>query len=344
MFALIAEIVAPLTLRAATGDLGILMAAVNGLHTSERRKAALRRHIWRPRRFRALLDRFAGRVPVPATRAALLAGDVTADAPLVGLRSQSEIDARIEALRADADDGPISKVEMDGFDALLGVQEALPYALAQLTDLAVDLPAISDAVTRLDARAEALADRGVDVETLQFEASYGRTSLEYYDGFVFGFYAKNRPDLPPLASGGRYDALTRRLGDGGEIPAVGAVLRPGLMALGGRGMTVKLGVPSKGRLMEKTFDWFARRGVTLTRTGSDREYSGEVEGVSGVGLVLLSAGEIPRELAAGRIHLGVTGTDLIREKLPLWDQQVEPLAETGIWSCQSDSGGARSMG
>lgn len=231
VFALIAEIVAPLTLRAATGDLGILMAAVNGLHTSERRKAALRRHIWRPRRFRALLDRFAGRVPVPATRAALLAGDVTADAPLVGLRSQSEIDARIEALRADADDGPISKVEMDGFDALLGVQEALPYALAQLKDLAVDLPAISDAVTRLDARAEALADRGVDVETLQFEASYGRTSLEYYDGFVFGFYAKNRPDLPPLASGGRYDALTRRLGDGGEIPAVGAVLRPGLMAL-----------------------------------------------------------------------------------------------------------------
>jgi len=95
-------------------------------------------------------------------------------------------------------------------------------------------------------------------------------------------------------------------------------------------MTVKLGVPSKGRLMEKTFDWFARRGVTLTRTGSDREYSGEVEGVSGVGLVLLSAGEIPRELSAGRIHLGVTGTDLIHEKLPLWDQQVEPLAEMGF--------------
>jgi ATP phosphoribosyltransferase len=31
-------------------------------------------------------------------------------------------------------------------------------------------------------------------------------------------------------------------------------------------MTLKLGVPSKGRLMEKTFDWFADRGVTLTRT------------------------------------------------------------------------------
>jgi ATP phosphoribosyltransferase len=95
-------------------------------------------------------------------------------------------------------------------------------------------------------------------------------------------------------------------------------------------MTIKLGVPSKGRLMEKTFDWFGARGVTLTRTGSEREYAGVVDGVAGVDLVLLSAGEIPRELAAGRIHLGVTGNDLIQEKLVQWDQKVEPLAALGF--------------
>ncbi len=95
-------------------------------------------------------------------------------------------------------------------------------------------------------------------------------------------------------------------------------------------MSLKLGVPSKGRLMDKTFDWFGARGVTLSRTGSDREYSGTVKGVEGVELVLLSAGEIPRELAAGRIHLGVTGTDLVREKLGQWDSQVEELAELGF--------------
>ncbi|MGR3582742.1 MAG: ATP phosphoribosyltransferase, partial [Pseudooceanicola nanhaiensis] len=95
-------------------------------------------------------------------------------------------------------------------------------------------------------------------------------------------------------------------------------------------MSVKLGVPSKGRLMEKTFDWFGARGVTLGRTGSEREYAGRVEGVEGVELVLLSAGEIPRELAAGRIHLGVTGIDLVREKLAQWDMQVEVLAELGF--------------
>jgi ATP phosphoribosyltransferase len=95
-------------------------------------------------------------------------------------------------------------------------------------------------------------------------------------------------------------------------------------------MTIKIGVPSKGRLMEKTFDWFAERGVSLSRAGSEREYAGKVEGIEGVELVLLSAGEIPRELAAGRIHLGVTGQDLIREKLSQWDQRVEELAELGF--------------
>jgi len=95
-------------------------------------------------------------------------------------------------------------------------------------------------------------------------------------------------------------------------------------------MTIKLGVPSKGRLMDKTFDWFAARGLTLERTGSDREYAGRVRGIGGVSLVLVSASEVPRELAAGRLHLGVTGADLVQDKLPLWEQQVEPLEPMGF--------------
>jgi ATP phosphoribosyltransferase len=95
-------------------------------------------------------------------------------------------------------------------------------------------------------------------------------------------------------------------------------------------MTLRLGIPSKGRLMEKTFDWFAARGITLTRTGSEREYAGAVAGVENMSLVLLSAGEVPRELGAGRIHFGVTGTDLIHERLALWEQMVEPVAELGF--------------
>ncbi len=93
---------------------------------------------------------------------------------------------------------------------------------------------------------------------------------------------------------------------------------------------LKLGVPSKGRLMQMTFDWFGARGVGLSLAGSDREYAGQVEGADGVELVLLSAGEIPRELQAGRIHLGVTGSDLVRERLAHWDQDVAELAQLGF--------------
>lgn len=53
-------------------------------------------------------------------------------------------------------------------------------------------------------------------------------------------------------------------------------------------------------------------------------------GVEGVELVLLSAGEIPRELQAGRIHLGVTGSDLVREKIVDWQQRAEVLAPLGF--------------
>lgn len=93
---------------------------------------------------------------------------------------------------------------------------------------------------------------------------------------------------------------------------------------------LKLGVPSKGRLMDQTFDWFAARGVRLARTGSDREYAGHVDGADGIALVLLSAGEIARELAAGRIHLGVTGSDLVREERADWDHQVAALTPMGF--------------
>ena len=221
VFALIAQALGDLPVRAVTGDIGVLMAVVNGLDTSDLRKKALMRHIWRPRRFRGLLERFATGRGVPDF--------VSSDAPLVGARRQHEIDARIDALKADADVPPLAERDVDLIGALLDISGPMPGALGRLHDLSVDLPAIVPAVARVAARQDALAQRGVDVHALVFDASYGRTSMEYYDGFVFGFAAAARPDLPLLASGGRYDALTRRLGDGREIPAVGGVMRPGVM-------------------------------------------------------------------------------------------------------------------
>ena len=93
---------------------------------------------------------------------------------------------------------------------------------------------------------------------------------------------------------------------------------------------IRIGVPSKGRLMEQTFGWFSARGLPMRKSGTEREYAGRVDGVEGVEIVLLSAGEIPRELAAGRIDLGVTGSDLLRDRLADWQRQVVEVAPLGF--------------
>jgi len=94
--------------------------------------------------------------------------------------------------------------------------------------------------------------------------------------------------------------------------------------------TINLGLPSKGRLLSQTVDWFAARGVDIATSDRDREYSGSIEGVEGVRPVFLSAGEIPRELVAGRLHLGVTGEDMVREKIAGWESRIAIAERLGF--------------
>jgi len=238
VFALFDDLLAPLRLRAAMGDIGLLVAAVQGLGTSERRKAALMRHIWRPRRFRALIDRYSGAIPTPAPRMRMLerlasgsaVGLMAAAGPYVGLRQPEEIAARAQGLLEDAAAPMLARREAELLDELLFLSAPAPQALERLLDLAVDMPSIRTAVDRLELRIEALESTGIEVASLDFEASHGRTSMEYYDGFVFSFHS-DRPGMPPVAQGGRYDALTRVLGQGKSIPAVGGIIRPGIVSM-----------------------------------------------------------------------------------------------------------------
>jgi ATP phosphoribosyltransferase regulatory subunit len=231
VFALFSNVLAPLKLRAATGDIGILMAAVRGLQTTPARRNALLRHIWRPRRFRALMNRYSDKGTEVREEhfARVRANMVAQNAPAIGLRTETEILDRVEALSTDAIEDPISCGEIELLNDILSLKETVPNVLSALRDIAVDMDAILPAVDLLRARVDALDARGVDVENLEFETSYGRTSMEYYDGFVFGFYADGRADLPPVATGGRYDALCAVLGQGRSIPAVGGVMRPEMM-------------------------------------------------------------------------------------------------------------------
>ena len=154
------------------------------------------RHIWRPKRFRALLDRFAGRAPVPVARQQLLerlaAGspaDLIAQAgSFIGLRAPEDIAARAAALIEDAGAAPIAAPAAALLYDLLSLQAPAQAALTHLRGITPLLPAIEPAVDRFATRLAALTARGIDTATLAFEASLGRTSMEYYDGFVFSFH------------------------------------------------------------------------------------------------------------------------------------------------------------
>ena len=239
VFALFHEILKPYGLRMATGDVGLLTAAIEGLTTTARRKERLKRQIWRPVRFRQLLDWYSGKTANLPTRVALLeqvaangADTVLADAgPLFGIRSAAEISTRVASLQDDANTAPIPADEGEVLDGLLAVHGMASDALQSLRKVQDRLGGFANAVDRLESRLNALSAKGVDVETLPFEANFGLTSLEYYDGFVFGFFDGENP----VSSGGRYDALTQVLGQGRSIPAVGGVIRPDALATVGGG-------------------------------------------------------------------------------------------------------------
>ena len=228
VFALFHRILAPLGLRASMGDMDLVMDAVRALPVSEARRAALLHHIWRPKRFTRLLARFSA-VPAPRSFA-------DASAPWTGLRSPQEMQARIDRLQADASEPPLTPEWAARLDRLFAIQAPAPEALRQLRAIAAEIPDILDAVERLDRNLALLSDRGIDVGAIHFDASHGRHEMEYYDGMTFSFKAPGRADWPPVASGGRYDALAAVLGQaqGRAIPAVGGIIRPGLVhELGG---------------------------------------------------------------------------------------------------------------
>lgn len=229
VFALFHAILAPLNLRATLGDMDLLMDAVRALPLSGARRAALLHHIWRPRRFARLLARFASDQTAPRNFA-------EAAGPWTGLRSRDELQARIDRLQADAAEQPLAPVWVTRLERLFAIDAPAPQALAQLRVLTAEIPDIAEAVDRLERNLALLAARGIDIASIRFDASHGRHTMEYYDGMTFSFAAEGRADWPPVATGGRYDALAAVLGQaqGRSIPAVGGIIRPGLVhELGG---------------------------------------------------------------------------------------------------------------
>jgi ATP phosphoribosyltransferase len=91
-----------------------------------------------------------------------------------------------------------------------------------------------------------------------------------------------------------------------------------------------IAVPSKGRLKDQVAELFDRVGLALRKSGHERGYRGALAGLDGVEVIYVSAAEIVHQLKSGRVHLGVTGEDLIRETLADVDGTVEFLTPLGL--------------
>ena len=202
--------------QATIGDLSIPFAALDALDMSDRRRAALKRHFWRPARFQDLIERACHPSPAPSSEGS--------GAEVLGLRSTEDVKDRLEALKVASEATPMARVDADLIGSVLRMRCPAVEAAAQLRVLTSEA-SVAGAADRMEARLDALAAQGIDPARLVFDADFGR-NLEYYDGFVFEMRAPGGGDHPPLAGGGRYDALTLRLGAEAPVPAVGGIIRP----------------------------------------------------------------------------------------------------------------------
>jgi len=83
-----------------------------------------------------------------------------------------------------------------------------------------------------------------------------------------------------------------------------------------------IAVPAKGRLQENAESFFARAGLELVKPRGARDYRGTIAELPEVEVAYLSAAEIVDLVAQGAVHFGLTGEDLVREKIADADRHV----------------------
>lgn len=210
------------------GDLALFGALVDALTLPPQWRARLKRHFWRAGYVESLLywlGHGEGGAKLPATRAeieALL--DARADAPAAG-RTREEIVARAQERAAEAAslrlDGKVADAIAELLDISGPAEEALAKIRALLKTVAINL---DPQLAAMEARLATLKSLGVDLATVQFTAHFGR-NMEYYTGFVFELWARDKEGPVQIAGGGRYDSMMEMLGARKPVSAIGCALR-----------------------------------------------------------------------------------------------------------------------
>ena len=76
---------------------------------------------------------------------------------------------------------------------------------------------------------------------------------------------------------------------------------------------ITIGLPSKGRLKDKTISFFEENGSKILQSDKERNYFATIENKPNVKIIFLHAKEIIQRLGDGTIDIGISGLDLLNE-------------------------------
>ncbi|WP_068081058.1 ATP phosphoribosyltransferase regulatory subunit [Polycladidibacter stylochi] len=233
-----ADVLGASNLRVRIGDEGLFTAVMQALEIPKVWQRRLRDVFGERERIDTMITRMAGEKTPQASQTGLLSAlegqdskaavaiieDVLSLAGIaaVGGRSAHEIAERFMEQAALSSGDGISKDAANRLSAYLNISGPPPlravetlHAFARETGLNLD-----SSIERLAKRTSLMAERGIDVASLEYSGDFGRR-LDYYTGFVFEMHHQNATGREQVMGGGRYDRLIERLGAPERVPAVG---------------------------------------------------------------------------------------------------------------------------
>ena len=91
---------------------------------------------------------------------------------------------------------------------------------------------------------------------------------------------------------------------------------------------ITIGLPSKGRLKEKSISFFEKNNLKLTSNGGERNYFAQIESLPNSKIIYLHAKEIIQRLGDGTIDAGISGLDLLKESPTNLQKKIEVKKKT----------------
>ncbi len=76
---------------------------------------------------------------------------------------------------------------------------------------------------------------------------------------------------------------------------------------------ITIGLPSKGRLKDKSVNYLKERGLKILKSFKERNYFAKIENKPNFSIIFLHAKEIIQRLGDGTLDVGISGLDLLKE-------------------------------